>query len=190
MTADELGPLEAALEVTGSIIEAVAGDQWDLPSPCTEWTVRQVAEHLIRGNDLFTRALGGEASASPPADGGMPRAFHESGARLLAAFRQPGVMDQVAEVPFGSVPARVALSLRVTEVLVHGWDLARATGQAPQFPEEVAEGALAFTGPMLERIPPGPQPFGVPQPVDPAAPAIDRLAALLGRTVSRSVADT
>lgn len=184
MTTDETGPLGAALEVTGSVIDAIAGDQWDLPSPCTEWTVRQVAEHLIRGNDLFTSALGGDAPALAPAGVGVARAFHESAARLLAAFRQPGVMDRVVAVPFGSVPGAVALELRVTEVLVHGWDLARATGQTPSFPEEVAERALAFTAPMQGRIPPGRQPFGPPQPVDQDAPAIDRLAARLGRPLA------
>jgi uncharacterized protein (TIGR03086 family) len=184
---DATGSLEVSLEVTGSTIDAIAEDQWELPTPCTEWTVRQVAEHLIGGNDLFTRALGGDAPAVPPTGRALPEAYHESAVRLLAAFRQPGVMDSVVQVPFGSVPGAVALGLRVTEILVHGWDLAQATGQAPSFPEDAAEHALAFTAPMLERIPPERQPFGPPQPVDPGAPAIDRLASCLGRTVSRKV---
>jgi uncharacterized protein (TIGR03086 family) len=185
---DATGSLEVSLEVTGSTFDGITADQWDLPTPCTEWTVRQVAEHLIGGNDLFTRALGGDAPGLPPGGAALPDAYRESAARLLAAFRRPGVMDRVVQVPFGSVPGAVALGLRVTEILVHGWDLAQATGQTPAFPEEVAEQALAFTAPMLERIPPDRQPFGPPQPVDPGAPAIDRLAACLGRTVSRKVA--
>ncbi|MHB1523557.1 MAG: TIGR03086 family metal-binding protein [Candidatus Dormibacteria bacterium] len=186
MTAVDIGPLEAGLDVTGSILDGIAADQWDLPSPCTEWSVRQVAEHLTGGNDLFTRALGGEGPPSSSGAEGVAKAYHESAERLLIAFRQPGVMEKVVQVPFGTVPGAVALRLRLTEVLVHGWDLARATGQTPRFPEEATEEALAFTVPMLERIPPGRQPFGPPQPVDRGAPAIDRLAACLGRTVSRA----
>jgi uncharacterized protein (TIGR03086 family) len=181
--------LEAGLKVTGSILDGIAADQWDLPSPCSEWSVRQVAEHLTGGNDLFTRALGGDVPPSFPGTEGGAKAYHKSAERLLSAFRQPGVMEKAVQVPFGSVPGAVALGLRLTEVLVHGWDLARATGQTPRFPEDAAEQALAFTVPMLQRVPPDRQPFGPPQPVDQHAPAIDRLAARLGRTVSRASRD-
>ncbi len=186
LTTTDTGLLEAGLGVTGSILDAIAADQWDLPSPCTEWSVREVAEHLIGGNDLFTRALSGEVPTSPGGAGGVPGAYRRSAERLLGAFREPGVMEMEVQVPFGTVSGAIALQLRLTEVLVHGWDLARATGQTPQFPEEAAEQSLAFTVPMLERIPAGRQPFGPPQPVDRDAPAIDRLAACLGRTVPHS----
>jgi uncharacterized protein (TIGR03086 family) len=189
VTTVDTGPLEAGLEVTGSILDGIAADQWDLPSPCTEWSVRQVAEHLTGGNDLFTRALGGVVPPSPSGAEGIARAYHESAERLLSAFRQPGVMEKAVQVPFGTVPGAVALGLRLTEVLVHGWDLARATGQTPRFPEGAAEQALSFTQPMLQRIPPDRKPFAPPQPVDEDAPAIDRLAARLGRTVSRASED-
>ena len=81
-----------------------------------------------------------------------------------------------------TVPAAVALHLRLTELLVHGWDLAIATGQPTVgLPEDVAEQELAFSRHQLTQLPPGRMPFAPPQPVDQDAPAIDRLAALLGR---------
>jgi uncharacterized protein (TIGR03086 family) len=189
LSAAETGTLEAALEATGSIVDAITADHWDLPSPCTEWSVRQVAEHLTGGNDIFTRALGGVVPPGSSGADGTARAYHESAERLLSAFRQPGAMEKAVHVPFGAVPGAVALGLRLTEVLVHGWDLARATGQTPRFPAEAAEQALSFTVPMLQRIPPDRKPFRSPQPVDRNAPAIDRLAARLGRTVSRASED-
>jgi uncharacterized protein (TIGR03086 family) len=77
----------------------------------------------------------------------------------------------------------VALHLRLTELLVHGWDLAHATGQPTTgLPDDLAEQELAFSRVQLERIPPDRSPFAPPQPIDDAAPAIDRLAALLGRS--------
>lgn len=96
----------------------------------------------------------------------------------------PGALDQVIIVPFGSVPGIVALHLRVTEALVHGWDLARATGQSAPFPEGLVEAATAFTRANLANIPPERRPFAPPKAIDDEAPAIDQLAALLGREVT------
>ena len=76
------------------------------------------------------------------------------------------------------------MNLRITEALVHGWDLARASGQRAQFPEDVAGLALEFTRAMLPAVPAGRSPFGSPKPAPDGAPAIERLAALLGRTLA------
>jgi uncharacterized protein (TIGR03086 family) len=81
----------------------------------------------------------------------------------------------------------VALDLRITEVLVHGWDLARATGQPATFPDDLAEQELAFSRAKLADIPSDRSPFAPPQPVAEDAPAIDRLAACLGRSVAAEV---
>ena len=69
-----------------------------------------------------------------------------------------------------------------TELLVHGWDLSRATGLPFPVPDDLAEGELAFSRPMLERVPAGRRSFAPAQPVGEDAPAIDRLVALLGRS--------
>jgi uncharacterized protein (TIGR03086 family) len=85
-------------------------------------------------------------------------------------------------VPFGTIPATVALQLRVVEALVHGWDLARATGRGLDAPDELVAGATAFTERFLGSVPPGRTPFGAPRPAPQHASPLDRLAALLGRT--------
>jgi uncharacterized protein (TIGR03086 family) len=72
--------------------------------------------------------------------------------------------------------------LRVVETLVHGWDLARATGRQLAVPEELAVAELTFSRGLLGRLPAGRTPFAPAQPVADDAPALDRLAALLGRT--------
>lgn len=68
--------------------------------------------------------------------------------------------------------------------MVHGWDIARATGQAADFPEDVAEQTLAFSLAALPAVRSDRSPFAAPQPVDGDAPALDRLVACLGRKVS------
>ena len=175
------------------LIAAAREEQWTAATPCTEWNARDLVNHVVRGNRLFAAALRGEQPTIPPPGTPPPvsdvlgddplGAYRASADALLQAFRQPGVMERVVAVPFGSVPGAVALHLRNTELLVHGWDLARATGQAVPFPQEVAEQELQFSRGAISQIPPGRNPFGPPQPVREDAPAIDRLAGLLGRQV-------
>jgi uncharacterized protein (TIGR03086 family) len=179
--------LAAAAEVTGQLIDAVSDDQWSLPTPCDDWTVRDLVEHVVGGNVVFTVALHGQPTASgPPAErsGDLASQYERSVRELVQAFRQPGTLERMVSVPFGSVPGTVALHLRITELLVHGWDLARATGQAVVFPDDVAEQELAFSRVALKDVPPGRRPFAPPEPVADDAAAIDRLAAWLGRNVT------
>jgi uncharacterized protein (TIGR03086 family) len=191
MTAGPLSPLSQlslAVDVTGSVISAVADGQWDSPTPCPGWSVRDLVSHVVTGNRGFTAAVGGQPAAvsedDSRADGGLPGAYSDSAEAMLDAFGQPGVLEKIVTVPFGSVPGIAALHLRITELLVHGWDLARATGQAVAFPEDLAEQTLAFSVSKLPDVPPDRRPFGPPQPVPDDAPAIDRLAARLGRPVT------
>jgi uncharacterized protein (TIGR03086 family) len=199
MTTDPVDQLCVAIDATGLLISAVRDDQWAAPTPCPEWTVRDLVGHMVTSNYAFVSILGGTApeapgrtapeppggaADSPRPDAGLVDAYRDSAAALVGAFRQPGVLDRVHAVPIGPVPGIAALHLRITEVLVHGWDLARATGQDAVFPEGLAEQELAFSRSKLGDIPPGRTPFAPPQPVPGDAPAIDRLVALLGRDVS------
>ena len=74
--------------------------------------------------------------------------------------------------------------LRTIECLAHGWDVARATGRRLEVDDAVAERAVAHSLALMERLPPDRTPFGPAQPVPDDAPAVDRLAALLGRRVT------
>jgi uncharacterized protein (TIGR03086 family) len=162
----------------------VPAARWADPTPCPGWTVRDLVSHLVAGNALFAAAFGRPDPDDLDAGADLLAAYRSSAAALLEAVGQPGALDQIVTVPFGTVPGAVALHLRITEVLVHGWDLARATGQLVAFSEDVAAQELAFSQAKLSDIPPGRRPFAPPQPVADDAPAIDRLAACLGRDVS------
>jgi uncharacterized protein (TIGR03086 family) len=179
--------LPRVLDVTGRLIAGVRDEQWTDPTPCSEWNVRDLVSHVVMGNRLFAGILTGTAPAGPPdpalPPAGLARAYQDSAADLVAAFGRPGVLDQVFTVPFGTVPGSAALHLRITEILAHGWDLARATGQPADFPADITEQELAFSAGTLGRIPPDRHPFAPSRPVADDAPSIDRLAALLGREV-------
>jgi uncharacterized protein (TIGR03086 family) len=184
--------LAQLLDSTGELVEAVRDSQWAAPTPCSEWNVRELVNHVVGGNQLYAGILSGrttleDARRSPAVDllGDAPlTAYRDSADAVVEAFSQPGALERTVTVVFGTVPGLVALHLRLTDVLVHGWDLARATHQTTSYPDHVVEQELQFSAAAVKNIPPERTPFAPPQPVDDGAPAIDRLAALLGRTVS------
>jgi uncharacterized protein (TIGR03086 family) len=176
--------LARALAATETLVAGVRADQWDAPTGCPGWTVRDLVEHLIGGTRHVAAVLAGQAPPPAEALGDDPlERYRRAGEALLGAVDEPGVFEKVVTVPAGTVPTPVALHLRLTELLVHGWDVARATGQPTAgLPDDLAEQELAFSRVQLQRLPPDRSPFAPPQQIDAAAPAIDRLAALLGRS--------
>jgi uncharacterized protein (TIGR03086 family) len=184
MTGTPVDQLSTALDAAGELIAGITPEQWSRPTPCTDWDVRALVTHLSDGNHLFAAALADGVPAPSPDRGGsgdLVAAYRDSAEAVVAAFRRPGALGRTVEVPFGTVPGAVALHLRLTEVLVHGWDLAQATGQGGAFDEDLAEQELAFTREALGALPPGRSPFAPPTPAPDTAPALDRLAACLGR---------
>ncbi|MGW7533397.1 TIGR03086 family metal-binding protein [Amycolatopsis sp. NPDC054798] len=188
-----MNPVDDLAAVLDSTCELVAGmSRWDAPTPCPEWTVRELVNHLVLGHRLFTAVLRGEPGGAldPHASdvlGDDPvAAYRDAVAGLLAAFRQPGVLERVFEVPAGTVPGIAAAHLRIVEELVHGWDLARATGQEPKFEDAVVEREIAFSAAKLADLPAERSPFAPPVPVAEDAPPLDRLVALLGRSPNQA----
>ena len=193
---DPAAELEEALELAGRLVAGVKPDQWELPTPCTEWNVRQLVDHLVSGHQLVARVLRGEpfeqaaaAARSPDDDrlGDDAAAAYDASAReVLAAFTAPGVLERLVRVPFGTVPGAVARHLRIVECLVHGWDLATALGVPFDPPAPLVEQEIAFSGPMVRQVPPERHVFAPSRPVAEEAPPIERLAALLGRDPARA----
>lgn len=152
----------------------------------------QLADHLIAGNQMFATILGG--AAAPPVEGrdrtvfgategDALTAYDRAADQLVRAFEADGALQRVVTVPFGTVPGSVALQLRITELLVHGWDLARATSQSMEVPDWLVQQTVTFSRTALSRVPAGRSPFAPPQPVPPGSPPLDQLAGLLGRAV-------
>ena len=188
MSAEPISQLTRAIDATGQVIAAIDGAQWAGRTPCTEWTVSDLVRHLVAGNNRFATAIDGKErqaiDEAAPADADLPGAYQDSGAALIEAFSLPGALEATVTVPLGDVPGVVALHLRITEILVHGWDAAVATGYPAEFPDDVAEAELTFSRGKLGDIPPGRTPFAPQQLVADDAPPIERLAACLGRDVS------
>jgi uncharacterized protein (TIGR03086 family) len=187
MDAVVLMDFDRALAGADAVVAGIKPGQWDAPTPCTEMDVRAVVNHLVSGHLTFAALARSEAPPERGADqlGDDPlEAFRRSGREMREAFAAPGVLEMEFTAPFGTAPGSALVHVRIVELLAHGWDLARATGQDLDFPEDLAERTLAATRHQLVTRPEGPEaPFAPEVKVPEEAPAIDRLAGFLGRPV-------
>ncbi|GAB3911197.1 TIGR03086 family metal-binding protein [Kibdelosporangium lantanae] len=176
--------LRRALAVMDELIAGIRDDQWSAPTPCTEWDVRDLVRHLAAGNRAITAMLRGEPMPGQQPAGDDPRAeFQETTAVLLAVAREPGALDTVAEGPLGKATGAERVQWRLADLVTHTWDLARATGQPLELPDDLVERVLAFAREKLPAQARGGR-FGEPLPVSDDASAIDRLVAFSGRPLS------
>ena len=171
------------------MVTSVRDDQLQDPTPCPAYCVADLLDHIGGLAVAFTEAARKSASVGghqPSGDG----ARLESGWRdriagalteLAEAWRTPGAFDGMTQAGPVELPAAVAFQVALNEVVVHGWDLARATGQ-PYAPDaEAVATCLAFAASFEVPEDAGQGPFGPPVPVRDDAPALDRLAAATGR---------
>jgi uncharacterized protein (TIGR03086 family) len=177
-----------ALDATGRIVDGVTADRWHAATPCTDWDARALVNHLVSGNlwaaelaaggtieDVGSR-LDGDLLGSDPA-----AAYAASAAAAAAAFRRPGALDAPCAVSYGPVPGSVYAGHRLLDVLVHGWDLAMATGQDYALDAELMQACQQVIEPQLEAFR-GAGALGPEVAVPADASAQTRFLALLGRT--------
>lgn len=165
------------LDEVGRLIGSVTPQQWPAPTPCDEWDVRALVDHLLDLQQRFLANITGEP-IRPDAS------YQDNAAMLTAAFGQSGALDRIIPDRLGDITGLTAMNILTTEFLGHGWDLAHALGTTPSFDDAVASRMIGFARALAPKVPPELQRFKGPQPVPDSAPAIDQLAALLGRTVA------
>jgi len=180
--------MEPATRVLAGIVGNVRDDQLDAPTPCTESSLGDLIDHV----DGFCRAFTGAAVKSPV--DGTPRA---SGANLgddwrtriperldalARAWRDPQAWQGMTRAGSFDMPAEVAGVVALDEVILHGWDIAVASGQPYDCEPELLEAALGFVQATVARNPDGtPGLFGPPVTVAEDAPLLSRVLALSGR---------
>ena len=184
--ADPIEQLRRSLAAVAGLINAIRPDQWSGRTPCEQWDVHRVVEHLVGMNLVFAAMLAGE----PPPERGrgltredLPQAFSDSATSLLDAFAEPGVLDQSYAGPLGNATGSDRLQIRLYDLLAHGWDLAVATERPANLPDDAARDALRFVRSQLTDDARTGR-FAPPQPVPDGSCAIEHLVALLGRRVT------
>jgi uncharacterized protein (TIGR03086 family) len=138
----------------GAAPESAYGD----PTPCTDWDVRQLILHVVGGNHMSVALLDGATAeesiaairAAVAGVTDLPAAFDASVAAQRAAFHRPGALDGTVHHVVGDIPASMLLGFRVSDLLLHSWDLARGLGADDTLDPEVLEVVWGFAAPMAE----------------------------------------
>lgn len=180
-TPSALDLLAPAHEWLAERIELVRSEHLALPTPCAEFDLATLLDHLATSIERFTAALGGTALEP----GRVPSDATEVASRFaalrtanLAAWRQAD-LSTVLHIPIGEVPAGVVVQLNLAELVLHTWDVSHAIGERAEAPGPLAEAVLAFGRAFLSdelRA----RAFGPAVATD-GASASDRMAAFYGR---------
>ena len=200
--ADPRATLARAAATTRAAIAAVRPEQMANPTPCGTYNVRQLLNHLLFAFDRAAVVGRNEnpfvvAEEFEPADDDWVGEWDRISQAVEAAWADAAALSRPTVLPWAAESGALALRSYVSELSTHTWDLAQATGQQPEWDDEVlaisldvmrqilpAEGrremfeAIFATMPTEER---GPYPYDEAVPVDPSAPLIDQLVAHVGR---------
>ena len=176
-----------AAEAAARTVDNVRRDQLAGPTPCPDWDVRTLLNHLIlwTSHSLQRRAHGESVSEDLmnkdfAAEPDFAAGYRTQLDRALAAWADPAAWERKLNVMGSATPAADVAALGIAELVLHGWDLAVATGQAYAVRDDAAAAALAAVEANAElyRQYNG---FADPVPVPAAAPVLDRVLALSGR---------
>jgi uncharacterized protein (TIGR03086 family) len=184
----DLGP---AARESIHVVEGVTDEQLTSPTPCEGTSVAALLDHFMSLTHAFT--CGARKVQPTEETGGLPDSEHLNPdwrtvlprrlQELAAAWDEPSAWQGIAEVGEVSMPAEQMGVVALDELVLHGWDLARSTGQPFSCDDESTQAVLAFTAAMSE---PGAADsrrglFGPVVEVPPEAAAFDRALGFAGR---------
>ncbi|MFE6976379.1 TIGR03086 family metal-binding protein [Streptomyces sp. NPDC057682] len=182
-----------ALKITESLVHQVNAGMLDRPTPCGEWTLRQLLAHMTGQNFGFAAAARGETRDrgvwdDRPVDDDPAGTFAASAAEVTAAFAEEGVLERsfwLPEIRGGQMfPARQAIGFHFLDYVVHGWDVAASIGVRAEFDAELLDAVL----PIAEQVPAGDAreredaQFGPVREAGDTTDRLGRILTLLGRS--------
>jgi uncharacterized protein (TIGR03086 family) len=170
-------------------VQAIGPDQWHNQTPCTDWDVRALVDHLVTEqlwapllldgatmDDVGDRFDGDQLGDDPVA------AWRRASAASKEAFGAPGALHRMVELSYGRRPADGYCQEMALDLTVHAWDLARGIGADEHLDEQLVRDLLGFIEPHVDQLA-GTGLFDPPIDVGEHADAQTRLLALLGRRV-------
>jgi uncharacterized protein (TIGR03086 family) len=183
--------LDAVLADLAPVVGGITSAQLHDPTPCAEYDVAQLRDHVLGWLETFAAGFADPGGQAPragldayqaPAAGAAGAAAVRESASILRKALAAGAAGRPLRLGDSGMPGELALGMILWEYQVHGWDLARATGQPWSPPDAAARESLAFAPAMLTPDYQGEGKAFAPRvPVPDAAPPLDRLLGLSGR---------
>src|ERR1019366_571351 len=170
MSIDTLAEAQSAARI---VLAGVSSDQLAASSPCAEWDVAAIIDHLVGAQYWFVQAI---SASSTPGDGAVKAssgdyraAFDEAAGSVMGALSEDGFATRTVELPFGTFSGAQFIDFASLETLAHAWDVARATSQNTDLAPVAAVHLLEVARTTMSDDGRGPDAnFG---PVQPCAPA-------------------
>ncbi|WP_405407799.1 TIGR03086 family metal-binding protein [Streptomyces decoyicus] len=149
-----------ALALFGTRVHAVRDDQWDDPTPCTQWSVRDLVSHLTAEQLWVPRLVRDGATIADVGaeyDGDVlgedpTAAWDRAAVAAVAAFSERGALNRTVQLSYGSGPAAAYCTQMMADAVVHAWDLSRAIGADEQLPGPLARAALREVEPYASGL--------------------------------------
>lgn len=188
---DVVTTFERVLDRTNEVIDGVQPNQLGNSTPCTDWDVRAVINHITGGALMFAECVEhgsvpdsrlGELMGGDNLGDDFKASYRAASDRARATFSLPGALDKIVKLPFGEMPAGVALNIAIMDVMTHACDIAKATGQRID-DDEILAVALEVGHQLITDDFRAPGIFDAEQQLPANASASDKLLAFAGRKV-------
>jgi uncharacterized protein (TIGR03086 family) len=181
---DPIARIDRATEFAGGNVRRVETGDLGKPTPCAEYDVRTLLNHMIGNMAMAATAARGEKAALPEGDqfgSDAGAAYEERRQELLGAVRGAGALERTWELPFGTLDGSLMATIVFMEHLTHGWDVAEATGQDTTMPGDLVAECMGLAAPMNEMLR-MPGVCGPAVSVPESASLQDKFIAFMGRT--------
>ena len=148
---------EQAIKATRGYVAGVGEKHWDGATPCAEWNLRALLSHVVWGGNMAKAVMERQRPGSAGGDllgSDALAAYDTANAGAIEAAKANNAMDManMVRAPWGEMPAPYFIFSMFQDVLIHGWDIAKATGQDAMLPPELVETNYMVTLPMKDQF--------------------------------------
>jgi uncharacterized protein (TIGR03086 family) len=185
-TVDLIEQLDVILRDVKKVAAGVADGDFDRPSPCAAFQVRDLFDHMIGGASVAAPQLRGQGvpdMTAPSSDAERRTALTLALDDLADAIRTPGAFGRTVQLPFGEVPGAVLIRFLTVDGLVHTWDIATATGQTFEPSDELAGAVLASARELIGPAMRDGDTFAAAKRAPAGASNLQQLVAFTGRDI-------
>jgi uncharacterized protein (TIGR03086 family) len=146
---NKLRAFDTVLDEFRERLASVREEDWVRPSPCSEWSVRDLVVHVVGHNAEIAEMVTGDPHDHSRLGDDLLAEWDRTVVWVHDAFHRPGAMEAMVHHPSGDMPGSHYIEMRIGGYLVHTWDLARGIGGSEKFDPDVLAIAYAHFAPRL-----------------------------------------